>query len=286
LLTKDRSLHLMGYKICEEHRDLVKGALMRDSCSGVFAEYRGRILCGLDLRNRITMTNGLIVICTLEGTWITHPNKSESIQGDENDLCVDLIEKSLREWVEKNRENSASLKTNERISKDLMMDEDLDCDCGDGDECDKTSVPAITRKGKKRNPTSSPRPRDETKSSSGDKVKIKRFSEIKLVRAELPETECAQWAIHDKVLTITICANLYGSADLDVWGPSAPFYRDVVECFARFRISEKNPSGDLFPLCKYQPHIEAPVKKKMVETKNRLSLTKRKSSAKLKPAKS
>lgn len=276
-LEKGRNLAMTAIKVCEESRQHVQHALMQDSCSGVFVEYRGRILCQLNLRNSLTLTSGLIVICNLEGTWITNPNKSESIQGDENDLCLATIIDDLRIWAEKNQENCASLKTNERLSKELndLMDwNDDECDCGAGDECKKTIVPKIARKGKPSNPSSTRKEPSEKKDKSiGDKKKNDKAYEVKLVRAQL-ET-CSQWSKDGKVLTITICSELYPSADLNVWGPSAPFYRDVMESFSRFKISTKRhlDSETLYEPCD-QSRIEPVVKKEMLEACKRKRLAK------------
>ena len=288
-LEKGRHLTMTAVKICEESRRLVQHALMQDTCSGVFVEYRGRILCQLDLRNSLTLTSGLIVICNLGGTWTTNPNKSESIQGDENDLCLETIIGDLRIWADKNQENCASLKTNERLSKELndLMDweNEDDCDCGAGDECKKTIVPKITRKGKVPNPSSTRKESSEKKDKSlGDKKKNEKAYEVKLVRAPL-ET-CSQWSKDGKVLTITICSELYPSADLNVWGSSAPFYRDVMESFSRFKISTKRSldSTSLYEPCD-QSKIEPIVKKEMLEASKRKLLAKNTTARKETPTK-
>lgn len=288
-LEKGRHLTMTAVKICEESRKIVQQALMQDICSGVFVEYRGRILCQLDLRNSLTLTSGLIVICNLEGTWITNPKKSESIQGDENDLCLATIIDDLRIWAEKNQENCASLKTNERLSKELndLMDweNEDDCNCGAGDECKKTLVPKIARKGKVPNPSSTRKESSEKKDKSlGDKKKNEKAYEVKLVRAPL-ET-CSQWSKDGNVLTITICSELYPSADLNVWGSTAPFYRDVMESFSRFKIWSKRSldSTSLYEPCD-QSKIEPVVKKEMLEASKRKNLAKNASARKETPTK-
>lgn len=288
-LEKGRNLTMTAIKVCEESRQHVQHALMQDSCSGVFVEYRGRILCQLNLRNSLTLTSGLIVICNLEGTWITNPNKSESIQGDENDLCLATIIDDLRIWAEKNQENCASLKTNERLSKELndLMDWVADdCDCGAGDECKKTIVPKIARKGKTPNPSSTRKEPSEKKDKSiGDKKKNDKAYEVKLVRA--PLDTCSQWSKDGKVLTITICSALYTGADLNVWGPSSPFYRDVMESFSRFKISNKRhlDAQSLFDGEHDQSRIEPDVKKEMLEAIKSKRLAKNAIAKKVTPAK-
>ncbi len=275
-LKKGRHLKMTAVKICEESRKLVQHALMQDTCSGVFVEYRGRILCPLNLKNSLTLTSGLIVICSLEGTWTTNPKKSESIQGDENDLCLATIIDDLRKWAEKNQENSASLRTNQRLSKELnnIMDWQEDCDCGEGNECKKMTHPkpeprAVSSVKRKRKESNA-----ENTKSLADKEKRQNAYEVKLVRAPL-ET-CSQWSLDGKVLTITICSALYPSADLNIWGSSAPFYRDVMESFSRFKIyTKRHPAAHTLFEPSDQSKIEPDVKKEMIEASKRNSLKKK-----------
>jgi hypothetical protein len=66
--------------------------------------------------------------------------------------------------------------------------ENDECDCGAGDECKKTIVPKIARKGKVPNPSSTRKESSEKKDKSlGDKKKNEKAYEVKLVRAQRRE---------------------------------------------------------------------------------------------------